>query len=843
MQKFQYKTWRNENNLIYLILKKIKLSPLMLMFFPYSCGIAIGRYFNLPKFYIIIPLVACICMIAFNFLSKHRYAKYSLYTGITIFLIIFGYSNMHFYYQQLYKKNEKLYALASTPEFKTYQLKGQVLKAPIPGGNGCKTYIAVMSRLDGNNTEEELGGKISVFIQGVDYKDLKPGDIIKFTSGLKPVRSYKTPASFDFEIWRASVGIMVSGFVKEQDKPEILENVKHSKYLPLPLYLNEITRWNILKSIDSKFSEETKGVAMGFLIGEKGWMSREQLDAFQVTGTMHLLAISGLNMGLMVIFLGGAVYFMLVRWQWLAERFMVRKIAVIIALFGGVVYTSLAGFTPSAVRAMIMMIALSIPFVLNLSQTTINSLAIAGWIMLVLYPVDLFSVSFQLSFLAVLFLIIFLGSGVESMEHKNDDDKSIKEAIKQNIIDLTKSSLVCSFALSPILAWYFQKITPLSLPINLVSVPLSNFLVVPELLLGAVFLPFSEKIAGIIWKFPEFFTKILLDIIMYAAKFPFAYFMTVRPCIYQVFFAYLIIILMVYVYMAKKKFWLSVIIGSLLVSPINQTYYNPFEKPGLKIYTLDVGQGNCHVLRLPGNKLMVINAGGAHSESFDIGERVIAPFIRSIGHKKIDILAFSNPDKDNTGGMSALVTMFEVGEIWSNGETSSKDYFTEFMEIARKKNIPHKIIKKDDVIFMDEGLILKVLTSESCKECYNEASRSLVFFINHREKKMLFSGDIDRKREQYITKENLGKIHVITVPNFGATISSSDEFVSSVTPDIGVISVGWRNFYGFPKEETLKKYENAKTRIFRTDYNGTMTIRINAGDLFYKPYQGKEEKL
>lgn len=511
-----------------------------------------------------------------------------------------------------------------------------------------------------------------------------------------------------------------------------------------------------------------------------------------------------------------------------------KKLATPLALIGVVIYAGLAGFSPSAVRAMVMILSFGAAFMIDRPQTPLNSLAIAAWALLIFNPLYLFDISFQLSFMAVFFLIMF-SSYLKSVSEykKGDGQKSFWIYIKAFIL----VNLIATLATTPFVAWHFQRVCFfVGLLTNLLVVPLTSLVILPGLLFGTILLPFFPELASGLWQGVGWLLDYLVVFINFVSGWSWSAVWVPRPSILQVTLFYLSL-----GSLAMTRHWkisraLAVMFFALLLSVSAHREWTLSHQQGLKLHVLDVGQGTSQVVELPEGKLMVMDGGGLRSPYFDVGERIVAPFIRHLGYRKIDIIVLSHPEQDHMGGLAALVRQFPVGELWTNEDISKNSSWKQLLETCAQRGVRHRVWREGGVEYV-ENVMLRVWPSTGCEGVRGHNGRSLVVELDYGMRSILLTGDINRTREQCLLKEGLGPVDVLVVPHHGSKTSSSSEFVGQIRPEIAIVPVGWRNSLKLPNPQVLERYRNAGSNLLRTDLDGTVCVEINGNKISVDTYE------
>ncbi|MDP2799129.1 MAG: ComEC/Rec2 family competence protein, partial [Deltaproteobacteria bacterium] len=258
----------------------------------------------------------------------------------------------------------------------------------------------------------------------------------------------------------------------------------------------------------------------------------------------------------------------------------------------------------------------------------------------------------------------------------------------------------------------------------------------------------------------------------------------------------------------------------------------------LKTTFLDVGQGNAALVQFPGGKNMIIDGGGTLSGQFDLGERVIAPFLRTKGVRTIDYLVLTHPHPDHIGGLIFLLDSFKVKEVWTNGDRVETEAFIRWQQAISHKGIPHRKFKMDSrYTFNINGVMVDVYGPSGDMAATGGQDvllnrRSLVLRISYGRRHLLFPGDIDACRENELSQRGYAlKSDVLLAPHHGSNTSNTAGFIKAVAPDTVIFSVGRLNRFSFPHPAVVGRYMKTGRSIYRTDRDGAITCLTDGHNL------------
>lgn len=811
-------------------------SPLALLLLPFGLGIVVAHsgHPELSGLSLwIVGVIGSVCLISglCSKVSSRRVLKVrglTCWIGAALVLFAIGYRHLVFSCTSLENISQNLLSLAESPG--RHVITAQVIRAPLPATDGVKLLVAAFESHTPSG-DFSVSGLISLRVLGIRIEDVSPGDYVRFAASLRPVRNFKTPGAFNQETWWAIRGVRVKGFVNHPLRFSLVGHSLSSGAVSLPRCCLESGRKALMLAIDRCLDGPAKGIAMALLLGERAWLSKDMKEAFARSGIGHLLAVSGIHMALAALFIGGLARTLLLRSEWITLRVPVKKVATFLALTGVVAYAGLAGFSPSAVRAMVMILAFGTAFLVDRPQTPLNSLALAAWALLIFNPLYLLGVSFQLSFTAVFFLIMFSRYLMTVQTVPKDGNRDCLPAFWVKLKGFVLVTLIATLATAPVIAWYFNRICPAGLLTNLLMVPMTGMVILPGLLLGVVLLPFSPVLTSYVWQGIGRLLDYSVDFIRLVSAWEWSALWVPRPDVLQVCLIYLFLGSLALIKFRKQFRAVAVLSFLLLISASVHREWIISHQDRLKLHVLDIGQGTSQVVELPGGKLMVMDGGGLRSLFFDVGERVVAPFIRQLGYRKIDVIVVSHPEQDHMGGLSALVRQFPVGELWTNGDSSENLSWKKLLDACSDRGVKHRIWRKGGMEYIG-NVKVEVRPFTECRGVRDKNGRSLVVELGYGKRSILLTGDIDRSREQCLLSEGIGPVDVLVVPHHGSKTSSSSGFIGRVQPEYAIVPVGWRNSLRLPNIQVLARYRHAGSHVLRTDLQGTVSVETDGDGLF-----------
>lgn len=712
-------------------------------------------------------------------------------------------------------------------------LKGRVLEPPRRGHEGI-TFILDVEDVYIGGEERPASGKVR--LSGGIKSPVKYGDILLVKTKLKSPSGYHNPGGYDFTEALLRDKVFAIGWVKEEN---ILRAGIGGSYLLRRIYDG---RDNIRGSIENSLSSESSAILQSMVIGEDKGLTDEIRDAFMASGTTHILSISGSHLGLLAFLIYNIVRLSILR---IPSGILLRltlytspsKIAALVTMPPVILYTIIAGGEVATIRSLIMIIVYLFAILIEREERILNSLAFAAIIILILNPQALFDISFQLSYGSILSIGYILDWWKERRKAPGmelvPEEKGLVPEIKKRLIQYLLVAVAATLGTAPIVAYHFNQFSWVGLFSNIVIIPFAGAVIVPlgllsgflTILTGSSTLPMASLIDKAVF--------IFYALVKAFSKIPYAEFHLPSPSLITIALYYLLIYTLLEWRRNRLIKIAGIITASLIVLFTVPVFLNNPE--GIKVTYIDVGQGDSSLIELPDGKRMLIDGGGAFDRRFDIGKRVLAPYLWDKGIKRIDYIVLSHPGSDHIGGLTYIIKKFEIGEVWINGDPLIKG-FEELLGIIEEKGIPVMVVKRGDAI-LDDKYNIYVLHPypefyPGTVESSSQNNKSIVLKLAYKEHSFLFPGDIEKEAEDdLIFLGNWLRAGIIKVPHHGSKTSSSEGFLSLVQPEVAVISSGKDNIFNHPNPDVIERYENLGTRIYRTDRDGAVIIESDGENL------------
>jgi competence protein ComEC len=792
------------------------LRPLVPMLFAFTAGL-LASFFSLPgdSVFRIIP-AALFAVLLILCLLVPTGAKYPL----CLFLFFFAGSLLELNNRQ----SSELVALAERQERVT--IEGTILEPPVLREETV-TMVVRVDRLHGMESGKAAGEKIRVTI----YKPqtaLALGDRILFPAKLRPFRNFNNPGRYDYALAMEIRGLSCAASVTEGRR--IVPMGKGD--LGFPFELLERARRPIREFFAERLSPRNQALFQALILGEQEGVRPDLRELFTVTGLGHVLSVSGLHVAL-VAWLSFALIkrVLSLSYEW-ALRIDLRKAAALFTSIPVVAYTCLAGFQVPSQRSMMMVLAFLFSMILAREKDVWSTLALAALVVLAADPQSIFTISFQLSFLAVVG-ILWLAPGIFSLISFKAYDirKGVLYRFYGYFCGLASVTISAMLFLLPVTSFYFHRVSLVSLLANMTALPVMGVCILPLGLLAAACLPLSQALANSILAVASWGLDRMMDYVDYWSGFSWTEVQVFRPNFMEIllFYGFLFCLLSL-----KQLRWARVgfvLVLLILAGDITYWSYRTHFNPSLKVTYLDVGQGNAALIQFPGSERMLIDGGGFPGSDFDIGEMVIAPFLLRSKILRIDTLVMTHPEADHMNGLLYIAEHFRPREFWYNGEQLEFPSFRELMALLEAKGIRSRTaaeLKEGREIC---GALVELLHPVGGPLSKKSNDNSLVMRISSGGTSFLFPGDLEAAGEQLLISRSGSKLKsdVLLVPHHGSRSSSSKPFLEAVTPKVCIISSGQGNPFGFPSHEILGRLGAQGCRILRVDEVGAIEVSAAQG--------------
>ena len=696
---------------------------------------------------------------------------------------------------------------------------------------------------------------------------------------LKPAHGLANIATFNYLSWLKSHNIVATGYVinprkkksnthsiKKNKKPKSAKNLSMNKLLIEKKSFRQ-TLLNQSQSLTP--NHRLSPILLALTFGERSLLSDEQWQVLQATGTSHLIAISGLHIGLLA---SSSFFIVMLFFQYLPlrnsrwQQSNIRYFAIAISLLLATVYAYLAGFSLPTQRALVMVNLYWFSRLMGINLSPKRLILVTLFILLIISPFSLLTASFWLSFYAVAIIFVTLWR-FKAWLYKGS---SLWRFFKGLFI----IQICLTVMLIPITALFFQQISLVSLVANIIAVPWMSFFSIPTALISVLLLPLSESLAQYfmmvslasltwLWQYLDFLSK-LPNTIFYLSL------------VQQLIVLILGITAFVILYLSsclwnkriKKRILIIltlVVILSLLIeylpstSSINSYFWPKQENRNThdiisqknnkvtpwKIVFFDVGQG-LSMLVEKNNHAILYDTGAAYPSGFTLSEAVILPYLQYSAIDKLDKVILSHSDNDHAGGISPLIENIAIDEIISNDKNITQSTIATLNKAIAITTNPIPITDCDpNHSFVWQGLMFDILWPLAMnlsdglprKGKQKNDDSCVILITGPQGNKVLLTGDISSKVELLLldTYPELS-VDILQVPHHGSKTSSTRQFLSQLSPEVALVSAGYLNRWYMPVAAVKQRYHDSNITLLNSAELGQMIVTIDERGMIIQSY-------
>ncbi len=635
--------------------------------------------------------------------------------------------------------------------------------------------------------------RLSWYRQPTDTTPLKSGDRWRFTVRLKAARGFQNPGGFDYEAWLFQHGIHATGYVRKHAATRL----GGPDFSGLPGHVRQFLYDRLNEVIGS---DPYAGIVIALGLGERSGITPEQWEVLRRTGTNHLVAISGLHVGLVA----GLAFLMGRRGARLSASLVhflpAPRFGALVAVLAALVYAALAGFAIPTQRALIMVTVVMAAVWRQQPVSLLDSLLLALLVVLVYDPFAVLAVGFWLSFGAVA-VIAYAALGRLAPPRRGTRWLNIQLAV--------------SVGLLPLLFGLFGRASLVSPLANVVAVPVVGFVLVPLVLIGLAVLPVAPDVAAGFFHLTLWIIQLGWQGLAWLAAGSLAQ-IEAPELSWPVLALGALAAGLLLAPRGVPGRWL----GLVLLLPLLFTRVGRPIEGDFQFTLLDVGQGLASVVTTRRHAL-VYDTGARFSSRFDAGSAVVLPYLRSRGIKAIDKLVLSHADNDHAGGANEILRQIPVKQVLTSEQNSQLHF--------RQDRCQH------GQSWTWDGVRFEMLFPEPGKSSSKRRNdHSCVLKVNGARHSVLLAGDIEAATEQRLVARYGDKLQasVLVVPHHGSKTSSTRAFVRAVQPALALFPVGYRNRYRFPAETVVSRYSGINARMYDTAQHGAIELYLpDAGDI------------
>lgn len=703
-------------------------------------------------------------------------------------------------------------------------------------------YVLRVQRLTLGEEPPSAGGLVLVRVPGTG-EVYGYGSILTAHGVLRKPAPPGNPGQFEYGAYLGRRGIEVVLHVEDPGKVKLLGSGVGNPLVDAALRVKS----SLVDVSLATLTVEQSAMLGGMMFGQRGNLDPEVKDAFTTTGLGHVLCVSGLHVGLI---LGG--FLGLTRLLGLSAA-TAAPMAVLLVVF----YAVMTGLGPAVVRAGIMGLLVLLAFLTGRERDWPSALALAALVVLMINPLYIYEASFQLSFAAT-WGILYVGTVLNNL---------LKNLawLPGWLRALVWVPLGAQLGTLPLVALYFNLVSPVSLLANVLAVPLVGIILnlgIAGLTMGLVLMPLGHVINAGTGMALDLFTWLIHVL----AGLPGAALYVATPPWPAVVVWYGVLAGLTWLAgrprvvpetgVVQRPLPVSAMaVGLIAAVLLALVIFWPVPGGDLELHFIDVGQGDAILVSLPGGRNMLVDAGGWPGEletGEGAGDRVVVPYLRHLGVNRLDVLLITHPHEDHAGGVRGVTERIPVNMVvvspagLAAGGPQVAPAYTKLLEWLEEGGRPVLAASAGDLINLDPDVRIQVLAPpasllNSTRSDLNNAS--LVLRLDYGNTSVLLTGDIEVEAQAWLLATGAPlEVDLLKVPHHGSRFSEQ-KFFTTASPRIAVICVGARNNFGHPDRQLLDLLEAQGALVYRTDLNGAVIVSSDGKAIKIKPLKGQAMTL
>ena len=665
-----------------------------------------------------------------------------------------------------------------------------VIKGPSEGEYNYKYTVKA-------RTGKYKNKKFIVYINKKNKKLLEYGDLIEIKgeySAPEVARNYK---GFDYSQYLKTLNIY--GTIKVEESKIINKN----QLSPILISINNIKE-KMIDNANRNMPKRTANLLLGILIGERDNIQEDIIESFRTANLSHILAVSGAHTSYIIL---GITYL-------ISKSKTPKRIGYIITIINLLIFIIITGASYSVVRACIMAIVVIGAKICYRKENFFTSICISLIIILIQNPFAINDIGLKLSFMGTAGIVIF---------NKSITNFFIKLKIKQKIAEALSVTFSAQLMIMPITILNFNTISLTFFISNILASPLLGIIIIfgfISIFISSILNPISK----ILFLILHIFLELLILVSKVTEKIPGSSILVKTPNILFAIVYYILILFFNYFFVIKqnptRRFHKKIIkiitikniknafkvIAVVFLIILLLTRIVRIINPTLKIYFIDVGQGDSTLIVTPKNKKILIDGGEGKTN-------VLFQYLLDRRINKIDYIIISHFDSDHCNGLIEIIEKMRVENIVMSKQSKESEEYKKILEIIKQKNIKVSSVKAEDKIIIEKNLYTKIINPAEKFEFQDLNNNAIVAKLVYKNFSMLFTGDIEKAEENLAKKyKNELKSTILKVAHHGSKTSTSEEFLKYVEPQIALIGVGENNKFGHPNQITIEKLKNIRSQ-------------------------------
>ena len=719
-------------------------------------------------------------------------------------------------------------------------IRGVVAEAPRRAPDGARLVVDVVATRRGGDWQPARG-RLQVVVVDVALP-WEAGDGIEALVAVRAPRNFGNPGEFDYRGHLARRGITASGYARGDGG---------WRRVPAPAdWWTPFARWRAAtaRTLAATLPPDDAAIAAALLVGDLGGLSDAQRTRYARAGVSHVLSISGLHVGLVAAAAYALIRYLLARSERVALTVNVPKLAMAASLAPLGLYGAIAGSNVATLRAEVMAALVAAGLLLDRPREWLAPLAVAAGAIVLAQPGAAAEISFQLSFVAVLAIVLGVPRCTARWEAW-EEARLVRLRGRQRRwhwlrwLVLSQAVTVCAVVgTAPLTAWHFNQISLVAPLANLVVVPLLGMVTVGVGLIGTAAVAVLPAAAPPLFALVGVAIRLADAATAWLAALPWAAVRVPTPSLLELGLLYggLAGCLL-------PRGWRAAVVGACACGLAVDGAAWAVERTAagvLRVTFVSVGQGDCTVIEFPGAQVWVVDGGGLAGSRFDVGERIVAPVLWRRKIMRLDALVLSHADYDHYGGLAFLAAAFAPPRLWWNGRPGTGAGFAALRAALRDARAALEQPPAGAEWSVD-GVAVRVL-HPAAADGGSDNDRSLTLQLRYGPTTVLLPGDLEAAGEAALVARwgDALRSTVLKVPHHGSATSSSAALLDAVAPRLAVVSAGADNRFGFPAARVEAAYAAIGAALWRTDRDGAVRLAIAAdGALTVVGGRGRRARL
>ncbi len=783
-------------------MQSLRMPPAVKLLIPFCAGILLGVRYDLPVIWLLALSALGLILWLWSYWQQH--SRLSAVTAALLVLLLAAVRTALYYHHAA--PNEIHRFISTDP----VAVEG-VLSSAVVNRFDYRSFVLKVDSVWSRSHHGSAQGR--VYVQLYDTTTvLMYGDRVLLRGFLRRPTGERNPGDFDYSRYLAAQGIFatLSVFIEtplrlDQGQGAWLDQ---RVFMPLAGFIHQLS----YKALPA----QQAALLFGLLVGDRSAVDREVEEDFRNAGVVHVLSVSGMHVGFVI----AALFFLL---KWLPVRPALRTLLLLAGIW---FYARLTGLDSPVARAALMAGLFLVAPLLQRRADPVNAIAVAALILLMLHPLQLFMAGFQLSFAACLGIVL-LYQRLRVCTDTWFTRRSLFHRAARYFVEIVAISACAQIATLPIILYYFNSLPLISLAANIPVIPLSGVI-----LMGGFAAVLAEAVLpglGVIALEPVgALLTLLIKMVHGFSAVPFSHLTVPRPSLLGLWLIFASCGLLFYWQEHRVRKWLLAVTVLLLNLFVwRQVRADPNT---LRVTFFDVGQGDAALFEFPDRRTLLVD-GGDRTARIDYGERVIGPYLRRRGIRRITDAVITHPHADHLGGIAYIVKHFSVGRILSAPVLYQDALTKELDSLAVDRGVRRQTLCRGDSLGgyrHTTVLVMNPARSDAAAPDGDLNDASIVLKILFGRTSFLLTGDAGTTVEaQWLGWKELLKSDVVKVAHHGSPSASSETFCRCARPRYAVISVAEYNRFDLPSPEVMARWEAVAGQVVRTADSGAVVFVSN----------------